>query len=276
MFSIMIPCHDVNLRWLERTLESVLSQLNPASEQVTILCDHYLTQKPLRDLCASRGLNFVACEDEGGVAMHNRCIALAQEELVHILHPDDWTLGGFYRNVRVYSEQNTDVALYATGALWCHESGEPFSADVPLWLNGRNGFLPLHMGNPLCVAGCVVRRSAYDQYGGWDARLIHTCDWECWARMTTKGGAIAIHWPLACYRTSANNHTSRLARTADNLRDYLTMAQIASEYMPVDWPAFRDFVGRKASLQSRSFHERGDEEAEKANTDLTIELGRSA
>src|SRR5271170_7282193 len=99
---------------------------------------------------------------------------MAQEELIHILHPDDWVLPGFYQAVEAAVKHNQTAALYATHSVYVDAVGRPLFCPRPSWLSGNGRvFQPIHQGNPLCVAGCVMRKSFYEKWGGWDTRLRH-------------------------------------------------------------------------------------------------------
>ena len=275
MFSVMIPCHRPRPDWLKQTLQSVVSQLDLRQHQVVVVDDaspesHWYW---LPKLTKSLGVRLVRHDEEkGGVGTHNACIGLAEQPLVHILHPDDWVLPGFYEHIALKAAEQPDVAMYATEALWVNEQGVPYLVPVTNWLRGPRRFQPLHEGNPLCVAATVVRREAYSKWGGWERKLIHTADWECWCCLVTKGGGAQVHWPLACYRTSGVNHTTRLMRMAENLKDYLHLAQIVAGYMPVDHARFRAYVAGRARNQEALFRQQGDAEAAGANAALAVLL----
>jgi len=294
MFSVLVPCYRPDLDQLWRCLGSIVSQL-PLGSEVILLHDAHPHGSGAPSLLGRDfpTVNYVTWEEDlGGCRTVNRGIELASEEYIHVCHPDDWVLPGFYEHVAVTTRLRPRLALYATQAVWCDGAGVPTHTPRPLWLKDRHTFQPLHLGNPLCVAGCVVRRSFVQEFGGWRPELIHTADWEMWARAATLGGACAIDWPLCCHTEGEGNHTSRLMRAADNLRDYLRLADVVKGYMPVDLPAFRRYVAARARAQEayyRSLVKRDEgyqrasgpgalvwEEAAEANARLAEELEATA
>jgi hypothetical protein len=296
MFSVLIPCYKPTLPWLRLALWSVTSQLDMSKNQLLILddCSPDILEMPelaygkdqlpevqlkqkrdfLELMVEEAGGTFLehGCE-RGGVATHNHLISMAWEPYVHILHPDDFVLQGFYTGIEQAAKESPDCALYATDWVDVNEEGIPYSASNAIeWLMSDGSFASLHTHQLPLPCSTVIRREAYEKWGYWNPLLVHTGDWECAARMVTKGGGYHIRWPLACYRVSPQNHTNRLVRTAQNLRDYLRLAIIASAYMPVDHAKFREMVVARAKDQIKLAQTFKDTKAELANRAFLTEL----
>ncbi len=270
-FSVMIPTFR-GRRTIATTLRSVCSQLDASDHQI-VVWDDACPEGPYDDIVSAfPGVKLIRNRREwGGTKTHNGCIDLAFGDLVHLLHSDDLVCPGFYATIAHVATQSPTAALIATYSIVLDADGTPKDVPAPAWLTDDGKWaMPLHCGNPLRVPGCVVRRSAYREHGGWDKRLIHASDWECWVRMSVKGGAATVVWPLACHREHPANHTSRLQRTGDNLRDIIRMAGIVEEYAPhlVCHPDFEEFMVRVARAQAARAEMAGDVEAAVANTRL--------
>lgn len=276
-FSVFVPCFDPDPAQLAQALDSVVSQLDRRRNQVVVFDDRSADPSVCARAAERARVTLVRPDAElGGVRTHNACFAMAEHELIHVCHPDDYVLRGFYDSVAAAAALRPDVALYAAHCLTADRDGRVFQAPRPDWQPaGPRSFLPLHEGNPLCVCACVLRRSWLDASGGWDERLFHTADWECWVRAATQGGAFALDWPLAVFRAHPGNHTNRLARSARNLRNYLALADVVRGYAPelVDDAAFRAYVARRAREQERAFRKAGELTAAAANEQLARELG---
>lgn len=253
MFSVLIPCYRPEAEALDCCLRAILSQLPPGGE-VLLLGDAGGSHATRRAAERHPAVAFHSWpEDLGGCRTVNRGIELATRELVHVCHPDDWVLPGFYANIADAAARSPSRALYAAEAVWCDGEGRPTHTPRTDLRLGRY-FPPLETGNPLCVAACVVRRSFLVEHGGWRPELIHTADWEMWARAATLGrGFTLVGWPLACHTEGEGNHTHRLMRTAENLRDYLRLADVVKQYMPVDLSAFRAYVAMRARGQEAHY-----------------------
>ena len=55
----------------------------------------------------------------------------------------------------------------------------------------------------------VVRRSVYEELGGFDNRLVYAEDWEMWVRVAARFPVYYEERPLACYRMHGNSNTGR-------------------------------------------------------------------
>lgn len=278
-FSVFIPCHNPDPVLLEETLQSVTSQLDRRANQIVVFDDCSAAPPVVAAAAARHRVTLVRSDaDLGGCKAHNACYAMAEGGLVHVCHPDDRVLPGFYDAVRAAAACEPGRALYAAHSVLVDQKGRSFAVPRPRWLgeDGRWAW-PLHQGNPLCVPACVLSRRCLDDSGGyglWDERLYHTADWECWLRVTEAGGAVCLDWPLAVWRTHPGNHTDRLARTADNLRNFLALADVVRGYAPhlVDDDAFRAYVARRARAQEQHYRAAGELFAAEANAALALEL----
>lgn len=271
MFSVMIPCFRPRLEWLKQTIESVRPQLTDADE-LTVVDASGGEVFGVRDVIRREGGVYRHTTDRGGVALHNDCIALAKNRVVHLLHPDDWMLPGFYESFRRLVTADPDFALYCGRAVWCDETGRAVKCDSPRPVVRNECFLPLHEGNPLCVAACLVTASAYKEFGGWDERLVHTADWECWARTAVRGGACDLPYPVACYRMSPENDTAKMKRTGENVRDRRRLLDVTAGVVPVNRDLYLDGLWRMAKAQGIAFGKSGDAGAAANHTRLLDDL----
>lgn len=272
-FSVIVPVHNPDPDQLRHCLACICGQLNLAHSECFLIDDWSDDPSVCRDAAAAfSGVQLRRTwRDLGGCAATNFGFALASGELIHVCHSDDFVLQGFYGAILQVAERVPGAALYATDHLECDHLGRPYSAPSIDWLEGGK-FLPVHRGNPLAVAATVVRRSFYKAHGGWDDRLYHCADWLWFHKAATLGGACRIAHPLAAFRHHPTSHTSRLKRDASNLRNYVTMAEVASSYSEVDWPRFRAYVAMRARAQAAEFARIGDAEAAAANEAFAKEV----
>jgi hypothetical protein len=79
----------------------------------------------------------------------------------------------------------------------------------------------------------VVRRSVYEQLGGFDTRMV-SCgeDWEMWVRVAAHHAVGFEPRTLAFYRESGDSLTKRSIRSGQNIRDVRTALGIMSSYLP--------------------------------------------
>lgn len=276
LWSVMIPAFNC-ASYLGQTLRSVLAQAqSPNQMQIEVVDDCSNKDDPetvVRDVGQGRVAFHCKPQNEGATCNFNTCIQRARGELVHILHGDDYVLSGFYEAVEEAFRRHPETAMVITRSLIVDEMGEldTISGRVRHWENTPVRTVgSLAYQNDIRTPAAVVRRSFYEQHGGYLPSLIHTADWEMWLRACHFGGALSINQPLAAYRMFAANHTGRLMRTGDNLRDFLRLAHQVSSYLGEDfeWQKFRRVVSDMAWGQALTFRRSGDQEAAVANLAL--------
>ena len=273
----MIPTFNC-ANYLRQTLESVLAQ-DPGPEQMQIeVVDDCSTKDDPEAVVKEVGKGRVAFyrkpKNEGAIPNFNTCIERSRGELVHILHGDDWVLDGFYeeifRNVNLYNE----CSLYATRVFFVTEEGyyikispriqkyeiSPTEGLNKFWSSMENG----HYGisTPLQFAGNVVKRSFYELYGGFYPRLVHTADMEMWFRNIFYAKAIISPRVLGAYRCFEGNDTSKLNKSAENLRDIERFINLMSN-RDKDYSselAFQNLINN-SHLQANFFKNNGDLES---------------
>lgn len=234
LWSVMIPTYNC-ANYLRQTLESVLSQ-DPGPEQMQIeVIDDCSTQDDPEAVVQEVGKGRVSFyrkpKNEGAIANFNTCIERSRGELVHILHGDDWISSGFYKKIESLNSLFPEAAIFATRVFFCDENNI-FTGLSPR-IESHESFIskdisPFIQDNPLQFAGITVRRSSYENHGGFLSQLVHTADWEMWLRVIAKGGAIVSPEVLAGYRIFASNDTGRLKKTAENLIDRERLACLLS------------------------------------------------
>jgi hypothetical protein len=98
---------------------------------------------------------------------------------------------------------------------------------LPDWLNRIAAELPLQ------PPSMVVRRSVYEQLGGFDKRML-SCgeDWEMWVRIAAHYAVGFEPHILAFYRDTGNSLTKRSVRNGQNIRDGRNAVKIMRSYLP--------------------------------------------
>jgi glycosyltransferase involved in cell wall biosynthesis len=273
LWSVMIPTFNC-AKYLQQTLESVLAQ-DQGSDQMQIeVVDDYSTTDDPKTVVEEVGKGRVAFHrkprNEGAVANFNTCIQRSRGHLLHILHGDDYVLPGFYQRLTEEAQLHPDVSLVAVRAFHVDEEGVILgvSPRLPKLENGSRLVEEFFYETPILFAGIVVRRDFYEKKGGFIPALVHTADWEMWARATGLAGGLVTREVLACYRSFAGNDSGRLARTGENLRDYDRLNLLFAERYPeFDCKRGRQRVLDTALSQAHRFSETGDSEAAKVNQD---------
>lgn len=245
----MIPTYDGSA-YLEKTLGSVLSQ-DPGAEvmQVEVVDDASPSGSPeplVRRVCGDRVSVVRQTQNVGGVANWNSSIAKSIGEWVHILHQDDVVLPGFYARFKNALEGREDI-----GAAFCRHTGID-EYDGLIWTSELeaptpgilNGFIKkIGVSQRIQTPSIVVRRSVYEQLGGYRPEMTFAADWEMWIR-------IAAHYPiwyepeiLAAYRNHSSSWTSACVRSAETILAERRCIAIVRPLLPA---ASAENIARKA------------------------------
>ena len=86
--------------------------------------------------------------------------------------------------------------------------------------------------NHIMFPSVVVKRSAYEQVGGFHPDLFHAADWDMWKRLAAQFRVWYEPDPLALYRLHTLSDTSRLMQTGANITDARRAIEVAEGYLP--------------------------------------------
>jgi len=273
LWSVMIPTFHC-AGFLRQTLESVLTQdPGPDAMQIEVVDDCSTRDDPeavVREVGGGRVRFHRKPENGGATRNFNTCIERSTGHLVHILHGDDLVMPGFYRRLAAAAAAHANRGLIACRAMCIDEGGIPtgITARVPSLEAGADDVRDFLYHVPLRTPCVVVRRSFYEEHGGFLPGLAHTADWEMWIRVVGEAGGVVLPDVLAQYREFAASDTSRLRRTADNLRDVERIFGLfVRRYPEFDWKPAKERLALESAGQTAFFRHYGDAEAHAANRD---------
>lgn len=238
LWSVMIPTYNC-ADYLRQTLASVLAQ-DPGADvmQIQVVDDHSTQDDPeavVRELGQGRVEFYRQPQNVGHTRNFATCLERSHGHLIHLLHGDDCVLNGFYAKL-----QRAFAAQPQIGAAFCrqiymdeHGHWQEFSqleqAESGILANWLE---KIAIYQRIQTPSIVVRRSVYEQLGGFDQRLAWAEDWEMWVR-------IAAHYPcwyepqlLAAYRVHSASSTGRHACIGENIRDLMRAIDIIKPYLP--------------------------------------------
>jgi hypothetical protein len=277
LWSVMIPTYNC-AKYLRRTLESVLQQdPGPKRMQIQVVDDCSTNDDPqavVENVGRGRVEFYRKAKNEGAIAAFNTCVQRSVGELVHILHGDDEVGVGYYETISDLAECHPKLGLYATRCFIIDEQSIILGVTVriPELEQPGNSVAPFFYVTPVQFAGVTVRRCSYEDLGGFRTDLTHTADCEMWARITGVRGALISEKVMGLYREFSGNDSSRLVKTAENVRDICRLNRIfASRY-----PTFSFALGNKrtsdmAWQQYQRFNSLGDKGAAAANYRAWVE-----
>jgi glycosyltransferase involved in cell wall biosynthesis len=278
LWSVMIPTYNCS-RYLRETLSSVLlGALPPENMQIEVVDDCSTLDDPqmvVNEIGQGRISFYRKPSNGGATSTFNACIARSKGKLIHILHGDDRVYPGYYAKITELASAHPQLGLYATRCFFIDEESEitGVTPRVQLLEQPSKEISPFFYATPIQFAGVTVRREAYEQLGGFRSDLVHTADCEMWARVISTRGGVLLADPLAGYRTFGDNDSSRLARTAENVRDVQRLNHIfSSSYPEFSTERGRDRARWTAMYQYRKFARAGDKAAASQNWRMWSEL----
>jgi hypothetical protein len=286
LWSVMIPTFDC-ARYLEATLRSLLAQApGPEAWQIEVVDDHSTADDPAEVVTRLGGgrVDFYRQSENVGVVTNlNTCLQRSRGEVVHLLHGDDMVLDGFYRILGDRLRQHPEAGAAYCRHLYVDERGRRL--DVAPLEPAASGILAegarFLAAEQRIMTPCIgVRRSVYEQLGGFDDRLACAEDWEMWVRIAARFPVYYEERPLACYRLHDDSNTGRNLRSGLSLDHTRLAIELFANYFQ---PAERRAVKRTAFSRyaesaletARTFQSRGDAAAARAQLRGVWRLERS-
>lgn len=253
-WSVVIPVHDC-AAYLNHMLPEVVTQLAHRKVAEIVVVDDASIDNPARvveRVGGNRILYRLNEEHLGAVATFNRCLEIASGELVHLLHGDDAVRPGFYRAMELALSDPTTVAAVCR-VQDIDAAGVPtyvtrsYREGTGVWSNALEAFA---VSNRVRPPGIVVRRSAYEQVGGFRTDLSHAADWEMWTRLAAHGPIMFVDEVLACYRRHDTSDTPARIRTGANIRERVAAISVVAGHVA---PRRRYRTARRALAYSAVF-----------------------
>ena len=279
LWSVMIPTFN-GAKYLRPCLESVLAQ-DPGTRrmEIEVIDDCSTEDDPAavaRDVGKGRVRFHRNASNQGVTRNFNTCLQRSSGQLVHILHGDDSVLPGFYRAMEESADAHPAVSFFHARALVLDEAGntKETSPIIENLESPGNDVAPFYYTNPFRTAGVVIRRTFYEQHGGFNLKFRHVGDWEMWVRAIFLGTGLCLNETLATYRSFAGNDTSRLVSTGENLYDCLELSDhwTACEMPDFNPQRFREMIAFAATHWAEVFRKAGNNEAHATYLKLCQEL----
>lgn len=262
----MVPTYN-RADLLRPCLESVLAQDLGEEKMEIVVIDDHSTDRPdhvVADVGGGRVTLVAHAQNCGPVPTFNDCLDRARGELVHILHGDDLVHPGFYEEIDRLVRTAPTAGLYATSYDKIDVTGRVVGTRRAV--DDATVASAFADGNPFQFCSTVVRRSAYEDHGGFTTSLIHTADLEAWARIGARTGLATSPMVRASYRMFSEQHSAELRRSADNLIDHERAYAILSAHG--DLALTDDHLAnlrRTARRQAANYEASGDLDAAAAN-----------
>jgi glycosyltransferase involved in cell wall biosynthesis len=237
-WSVMIPAFERGA-FLRETLQSVLEQ-DPGPEAMQIEVVDDASSEDLRAVIDEVGKGRVQYyrhpHNVGLIANFAACLNRSRGEIVHLLHGDDLVLPGFYSAL----EQGFDDP--AIGAAFCRwqvidaEGSVTAVAEAEQDVAGplKDAIGRLASEQRIVTPSIAVRRSVWEDLGGFDRRLECAEDWEMWVRIAARYGVWYEPALLAAYRSHEQSNTGRNFSDARELHYTWQAMELFRPLLPKD------------------------------------------
>lgn len=236
-WSVMVPSYNCP-EYLPLALRSVLEQAPPTEDMQIEVVDDCSTfgdiEQIVRDVGRGRIQFFRQPKNVGAASNFNTCISRATGQWVHILHADDMVLPGFYNTLKRGCLQESVGAVFSRfvyiDGIGQWQSLSPLERIPAGVLDDWVTIIAVRQR--VQFPAIVVRRSVYEELGGFRTDLLHAADWEMWRRISVHFSMWYEPELLALYRNHSASDTSRLAVSGANISDIRYSIDIAREYLP--------------------------------------------
>jgi len=226
LFSVMISSFDASDH-LREALESVLAQdLGPEVMEIVVIDNGAMSddaanlvhntardriQLHLRPKAISAAQNF------------NACIRRARGHWIHIVRSKDVLRAGFYEHAWSMIEAHHEIDAFAARHIFIDSDGAWLSLSEleshrPTMLS--EDFIQRQLtAQRLQFVTTLVRRSVYEELGGFREMFRHCPDWDMWNRIILTHRVFYDPEFLGCHRLQSGFGTSEMIRTGENVRE---------------------------------------------------------
>ena len=252
-WSVMLPVHDPRPEHLAEALRSVLAQ-DPGDQMEIVVVDD-ASANDVHGVVTAIGRGRVGYERHDGprglAGNWNAAVARSRGELVHLLHQDDRVLPGFYDRIgRALVADPGLVAGYCRvsgiddeGSVTWTQSPERIDAGVVADLCAKEA-----EAHRMIIAGVVVRRSTYEEIGGYRDDLPYCTDWD--SPQARSPCSAPCGTSRSCSRTGVNTRTrspARIQATGADLADRRRSIELTATLLP---PELRERTASRAVRSS--------------------------
>ncbi|HTI85196.1 MAG TPA: glycosyltransferase [Alphaproteobacteria bacterium] len=226
LFSVMISNFDAT-EHLREALESVLAQdLGPDVMEIAVI-DNGAMSDQAEDLICEIGRNRVQLQTRpkpvGAAENLNDCIRRARGHWIHVVRAKDMIRGGFYEHARATIVAHPEIDAFAARHIFIDSDGAWLSLSEleshrPRML--AEDFIQRQLtAQRLQFVTTLVRRSVYEELGGFREMFRHCPDWDMWNRIILTHRVYYDPEFLGCHRLECSYGAEEMIRTGENVRE---------------------------------------------------------
>ncbi|MGB3405415.1 MAG: tetratricopeptide repeat protein [Microcoleaceae cyanobacterium] len=243
-WSVVIPVYN-RKQFILECLASVLIQWRGHEEMEIIVMDN-ASDPPIADLVHSIGKGIVRYyrHPENLPLQHNwnAAVSLCQGYWIHLLHDDDYVLPGFYARLKQSLETAPDSVGGACTAYQNFNEQETiiFSQDYGYGEErgiAKDWLWKIGVSNPMSPPCVVIRRTAYEQLGGYNPEFTYTTDWELYKRVASFYDWWYEPGFWVRYRQHSQNVTTEQNKAGIQGKAVRLAIELSERYFPIEYCA---------------------------------------
>jgi hypothetical protein len=248
-FSVVIAAYQA-AEFVGDAVASALEQSVPPRE--VIVCDDGSTDdiagalEPYRDR-----IQFLRQENRGEAGAKNAAARAASGEFISILDADDLYLPERLELVGNAAAARPDLDVLTTRC-YVEIGGEVVGLGDDNWRfvagDQRAGLLE----SDFVFGNAAVRRTRFEEVGGFDESIAYSTDWDLWLRMVFSGSTIGlVDRPLATYRLQPQSMSTKAVSMAGGAVQTLENAERSLPLTSSEREALERSLGERRGLVAR-------------------------
>jgi len=210
LVSAVIPAYNAG-KYLSDAIESVLAQTHPGVECIVVDDGSTDSTSAVAERYGDR-VRLVRQANAGVSAARNRGASEGRGELLAFLDADDrWLPERVERQVEAFrSRPGVEAVVCATRVV--NAELEPLGVLEQDPTVTPDDLLLCRAQVVSASSNLLIRRTAFEGFGGFDERLSTSADWALMFRLVAAGTLAVLSDPLVEYRVHGTNMSSNVAR----------------------------------------------------------------
>jgi len=202
--SVILPVHELNeetKKLFSNAVQSVIDQTVKASELIIVVPKGSSVAKEVKALDFG-DYNVVIAENDGDTdfaSQVNYGVSVSKSEWFSILELDDEYAKIWFKNVVEYREAHSNVDIFMPIIVDVDNAGQFIGfTNEAVWAQSFSDELGILDNNALLayqnfnIDGMVIRKSTYDEFGGFKPSIKLTFIYEFLLRMTFKDAKVMV------------------------------------------------------------------------------------
>jgi GT2 family glycosyltransferase len=226
LFSVMISVLD-STEHLRETLQSVLDQdLGPDMMEIEVVDNGVASNETaavLNEIGNGRVRFHARAKAVGAAENFNSCLERARGHWIHIVRAKDVLRSGLYDRARAMIAEHPGIDAFTARHIFIDAQGAWLSLSEleshrPTMLSEQ--FIQRQLtAQRLQFVTTLVRRSVFEELGGFRELFRHCPDWDMWNRIILTHRVFYDPDFLGCHRLQSEYGASEMIRTGENVRE---------------------------------------------------------